>query len=309
MLKPGPQCQCCIAWPRNCCVRGGRAWRIYGAIGDPGIPGNPELSLSNQLLQAAAQLRDQRLYLTPITDLPESLRPRDEAQGYALQSTLNHLLVEAGMGGLVGHKIGCTTPVMQAFLNIPNPCAGRIFGHTVIHRSGSIPRSGFVKVGIECEIAVEIGADLGGDAPAHTRESVAEAVRGVMAAIEIVDDRYRDYRTLGVPTLIADDFFDSGCVLGKPVRDWRALDLAGLTGRTTINGMEAGRGTGALVMGHPLEALAWLANSRARHQLGPIRAGEFVLLGSVVETKWLNAGDEARIEIEQLGELSLSVTA
>jgi 2-keto-4-pentenoate hydratase len=264
--------------------------------------------LSNLLLQAAARLRDQRLHLTPITELPEALRPGDESQGYELQSTLNHLLVEAGMGALVGHKIGCTTPVMQAFLNIPNPCAGRIFGHTVLHRNGRIPRSGFVKVGIECEIAVELGADLGDEGETHTRESVADAVGGVMAAIEIVDDRYQDYRLLGVPTLIADDFFNSGCVLGKPVRDWRRLDLAHLTGRTSINGMEAGRGTGAQVMGHPFEALAWLANSRARHKLGPIKAGEFVLLGSVVETKWLSEGDVARIEIEQLGELSLGVT-
>ena len=258
-------------------------------------------------MQAAARLRDQRLSLTPITDLPEPLRPRDEAEGYALQSTLNHLLVEAGMGQLVGHKIGCTTPVMQAFLNIPNPCAGRIFGQTVIHRSGRIPHSGFVKVGIECEIAVELARNLGG-AATHTRESVAEAVGGVMAAIEIVDDRYADYRTLGVPTLIADDFFDSGCVLGKPVRDWRNLDLSSLRGRTVINGTQVGQGIGRLVMGHPLEALSWLANSRATHNLGPIRAGEFVLLGSVVETKWLNAGDQARVEIEGLGELALSVT-
>jgi 2-keto-4-pentenoate hydratase len=263
--------------------------------------------LSNLLLQAAARLRDQRLFLTPITDLPESLRPRDEAQGYALQSTLNHLLVEAGMGGLVGHKIGCTTPVMQAFLNIPNPCAGRIFGQTVIHRSGRIPHSGFVKLGVECEIAVELGRDLDAAGAPATRESAAAAVGGVMAAIEIVDDRYQDYRTLGVPTLIADDFFDSGCVLGKPVRDWQGLDLPNLGGRTIINGVEAGRGTGALVMGHPLEALAWLANLRAKYHLGPLKAGEFVLLGSVVETKWLKAGDEVRIEIEELGTLSLGV--
>jgi len=265
--------------------------------------------LSNLLLQAAARLRDERLFLTPITELPEAWRPRDEAQGYALQSTLNHLLVEAGMGGLVGHKIGCTTPVMQAFLNIPNPCAGRIFGHTVIHRSGRIPHSGFVKVGVECEIAVELGRDLDATGAPATRESVADAIGGVMAAIEIVDDRYKDYRTLGIPTLIADDFFDSGCVLGKPVRDWRKLDLPNLTGRTAINGVEVGRGTGALVMGHPFEALAWLANLRAKYGLGPVKAGEFVLLGSVVETKWLKAGDEVRIEIEELGELRLGVGA
>jgi 2-oxo-3-hexenedioate decarboxylase/2-keto-4-pentenoate hydratase len=198
---------------------------------------------------------------------------------------------------------------MQAFLNIPNPCAGRIFGQTVIHRSGRIPHSGFVRVGVECEIAVELGRDLDATGAPATRQSVAEAVGGVMAAIEIVDDRYQDYRTIGVPTLIADDFFDSGCVLGKAVRDWRKLDLPNLTGKTIINGVEAGRGTGALVMGHPLEALAWLANLRAKYNLGPIKAGEFVLLGSVVETKWLKAGDEVAIEIEELGTLSLGVDA
>jgi len=261
--------------------------------------------VNDSLEQAATRLRDQRLALQPIDDLPAAWRPRDEAQGYALQARLNLLLVEAGMGELAGHKIGCTTPVMQAFLNIPNPCAGRIFAGTVLRGSGRVPRSGFVRLGIECEIAVELARDIAGGP--HTRESVASAVGGVMAAIEIVDDRYRDYRTLGVPTLIADDFFDSGCVLGESVRDWRQLDLPRLSGATTINGVEVGRGTGALVMGHPFEALAWLANSRARHALGPLREGEFILLGSVVETKWLNAGDRAAVQIEGLGRLALDV--
>jgi 2-keto-4-pentenoate hydratase len=129
-----------------------------------------------------------------------------------------------------------------------------------------------------------------------------------MAAIELVDDRYANFRTLGIPTLIADDFFDSGCLLGELVRDWRKLDLARLAGITYINGVEVGRGTGALVMGHPFEALAWLANTRAKHGLDPLKAGEFVTLGSVVETKWLDAGDEVRVEIDQLGALTLSVT-
>jgi 2-keto-4-pentenoate hydratase len=39
-----------------------------------------------------------------------------------------------------------------------------------------------------------------------------------------------------------------------------------------------------------------------------LKQGEFVLLGSVVETKWLNAGDDARVEVESLGSVSLKVT-
>ncbi|HUF20603.1 MAG TPA: fumarylacetoacetate hydrolase family protein [Burkholderiales bacterium] len=253
-------------------------------------------------------LVSQRLSLTPIEPLPVALRPQNETEAYALQKEVNRLLGEAGLGRQTGHKIGCTTPVMQAFLDIPNPCAGAVFEKAVLHRSGRIPRSGFVKLGIECEIAVDLARDIGPDDAPFTRGSVATAVGAVMAAIEIVDDRYRDYRTLGVPTLIADDFFDSGCVLGDPVTDWKRLDLTRLSGATTINGSEVGRGTGALVMGHPFEALAWLARSRMQHGLGSLKAGEFVLLGSVVETKWLNAGDRARIEIDGLGALELDVS-
>jgi len=263
--------------------------------------------LSAPTLQAATLLLDQRLSLLPVTELPVAIRPQTEGEGYALQRVLNGLLTVAGMGRQVGHKIGCTTPVMQKFLDIPNPCAGVVFEKTVLRRSARVPRSGFVRLGIECEIAVELSRDLAPAGAPIDRESAGKAVGAVMAAIELVDERYENFRTLGVPTLIADDFFNSGCVLGDPVRDWRKLDLARLSGVTYVNGVEAGRGTGALVMGHPLEALAWLANSRAKHGLEPLKAGQFVTLGSVVETRWLNAGDEVRVEIEGLGELTLSV--
>jgi 2-oxo-3-hexenedioate decarboxylase/2-keto-4-pentenoate hydratase len=121
-----------------------------------------------------------------------------------------------------------------------------------------------------------------------------------MAGMEIVDDRYVDYKSLDTPTLIADDFFDAGCVLGEPVAAWRSLDLASLSGVTRINGVEVGRGRGADVMGHPFEALAWLANSLA-HRGRHLRAGEFVFTGSVVETKWVNRGDRVVMQIERLG--------
>ena len=257
--------------------------------------------------RAAGHLVRQRMALTPIEALSPRSRPQDEVQGYALQAEVNRMLGKAGLGRIAGHKIGCTTPVMQAFLAIPNPCAGAIFETTVRHGSATVPRSGFVKLGIECEIAVELGRNIFPSDGPFTCETVAPAVHAVMAAMEIVDDRYRNYGELGVPTLIGDNFFDCGCVLGEPVTDWRGLDLGALVGTTSINGKQAGHGTGGLIMGHPLNALAWLAQSRAARGMG-LKQGEFVLLGSVVETKWLNAGDIARIEIESLGSATLSVT-
>ncbi len=257
--------------------------------------------------RVAGVIVQQRLSLTPIEAVSPRSRPQDEAQGYALQTEVSRLLSKSGLGRVAGHKIGCTTPVMQAFLGIPHPCAGDVFEQTVRHGSATVPRSGFVKLGIECEIAVELARNVFPSDGPFTRENIAPTVHAVMVAMELVDDRYRNYSELGVPTLIADDFFDSGCVLGEPVSHWRDLDLAALSGATYINGKEVGRGNGGLIMGHPLDALAWLARSRAARGMG-LKQGEFVLLGSVVETQWLSAGDHARVEIESLGSVSLRVT-
>jgi 2-oxo-3-hexenedioate decarboxylase/2-keto-4-pentenoate hydratase len=251
--------------------------------------------------RAATILRDQRLARTPIERLPPDCRPRDEPEGYAVQEALHGLLTGAGLGPVAGHKIGCTTPVMQAYLGIQNPCAGGVHAATVHRGEAHVRHRDYVRVGVECEIAVRLGADLGPAGAPFDRTRVALAVEAVLAAMEIVDDRYRDYRTLDVPTLIADDFFNAGCVLGVPVAGWRDVDLPALTGVTRVNGAEVGRGEGRAVMGHPFEALAWLANLRAGFGLA-LRAGEFVLLGSVVETRWVGPGDEAVVAIDGLGE-------
>jgi 2-oxo-3-hexenedioate decarboxylase/2-keto-4-pentenoate hydratase len=252
-------------------------------------------------------LAKQRLSLSPV-NLEADQRPAHEGEAYDLQAQVNAVLAKTWLGMTAGHKIGCTTPVMQKFLGIENPCAGMIFSNTVLGGAGVISRAAYRKLGAECEIVVEIGKDIEPQRHSYTRQSLSAHVGTVMAGIEIVDDRYSDYRTLGVCTLIADNFFNAGCVLGAPVTNWQKLDLSTLAGHMRINDSEVGRGTGATVMGHPFEALAWLANSRSARGQG-LRRGEFVFLGSLVETKWLNAGDTVAIEVEGLGTASLSVTA
>jgi 2-keto-4-pentenoate hydratase len=258
--------------------------------------------------RAAGLLRDQRLARTPIEPLPADCRPATEGDGYRIQHALHDLLADSGLGPIAGHKIGCTTPVMQAFLGIPNPCAGGVHAAAVHQGNAGLHHGDYVRVGAECEIAVRLGTDLGPAGAPFDRARIEPAVDAVLAAMEIVDDRYRDFRTLGVATLIADDFFNAGCVLGPAVTRWRDLDLAALRGVTRVNGAEVGRGVGRAVMGHPLEALAWLANLRARFGLG-LRAGEFVLLGSVVETRWVGRGDEVAVEIEGLGAVRAAFSA
>ena len=153
------------------------------------------------------------------------------------------------------------TSVAAGTSNIPHPAAGGILAEN-IHQSGvRLPFANFRQVGIECETAFELGQDLPADSAPWTRDQVAGRVAACMAAIEVVDNRYGDFKAVGAPTLIADDFFQAAVVLGQRFENWRDVDLAGLSAATFIDGRELGRGRGADVMGHPLEPLAWLANT------------------------------------------------
>jgi 2-keto-4-pentenoate hydratase len=172
-----------------------------------------------------------------------------------------------------------------------------------VHDSGvKLAASDYVRVGVECEIAVKLARDLLPPEQPFTAEWMGEAVEAYYPAIEIVDDRYVKWETLGAPTLVADDFFAAACVLGQPVARSRAPDLLKVTGHAIINGKEEGRGTGADVLGHPHQALAWLANHLVTEGRG-LHAGQVVLTGSLVKTVWLNAGDHVRMELDGLGEV------
>jgi 2-keto-4-pentenoate hydratase len=258
---------------------------------------------SQALNRAASILSSGRLEHTKLGHLSEAHRPRNEAEAYQLQAAVRRHLSVAGYGEPVGRKIGCTTTVMQEYLKIPNPCAGLVYAPTVRERAGEFDFSSFLRVGVECEIVVQLADDLPASGAPYTRFTVSPDVQAVMCGIEVVDDRWVDYRSMDVATLIADDFFGAGCVLGKPVTAWHELELESLTGSMSINGVQVGSGVGGDIMGHPMEALAWLANTAVLHGI-PLEAGEFVFLGSIVETKWLKPGDLVEIEISGLGSAS-----
>lgn len=236
--------------------------------------------------------------------LPQDCAPEDEADGYAIQSALHAWLTDAGSGGLVGYKVGSTTPVMQEILGIPHPASGGVMAKNVYRGEAAFDSGTFQNVGIECEIAVRISSDTDAGRTDHDRSSIAEHVGACMAAMEIVDNRYGDFKTASVPVMIADDFFHAACVLGPEIEGWNDLNLAALEGRIVIDGATVGTGLGSAVMGHPLEAVAWLANALAARG-GKLSSGQFVLCGSFVAVHWLDAhSTEAVIDVAGLGTTS-----
>ena len=96
-------------------------------------------------------------------------------------------------------------------------------------------------------------------------------------------------------------------VLGAPVTDSAVLDLAQMTACLSINVRAIGNGKGGDVMGHPLNALAWLAGKLAAVGT-PLRQGMIVMTGSMVPIQYPIAGDRVLVDISGLGTGELAVT-
>jgi 2-keto-4-pentenoate hydratase len=257
----------------------------------------------DNILAAAKTIAAARRNRTALTSLAE-IAPPDEAAGYRIQRAVHDLLLPQ-FGAMVGYKIGCTSAVMQQYLGIPHPCAGGVFAKGVYDSGVTLRAKDFVRVGVECEIAVRLARDLPASQAPFTADTVAQAIEAYHPAIEIVDDRYEDWQTIGAPTLVADDFFAAGCVLGPAVARSAAPDLLEVTGCAIVNGIEVSRGTGADVLGHPHHALAWLANHLAAEGRG-LHAGQIVLTGSLVKTLWLSAGDGVTMDLSRLGKVTVT---
>lgn len=234
---------------------------------------------------------------------PAAHRPSALPDAYDVQKAWAASFEDGTRGALAGYKIALTTPVMQQLLGFDQPCIGPVFEKSLHQSPAALDFGAFGKPGLECEIAVRLGTDL--DGGPYDRESVADAVDVCMAAIEIVDDQNADYDAVDAHTLIASGAWNGGCVLSAPVSDWRNLDLREVAGTLVINGADIETGKGADVMGHPFEALAFVANTLAG-QDRPLRRGMIVMTGSLVGTKWANQGDEVTVRMSGLGEATAS---
>ncbi len=223
---------------------------------------------------------------------------------YAVQREYVRRQMEARGVGVAGYKIGLTSKRMQDMCGIDSPVAGIVLQDRV-HLSGkSLMSSAYGRLGLEFEIAVRLGRDLRTDGAALELADVADAVDGVSAAIEIVDDRNADYGTLDALSLIADNAWNAGIVLGTFVGAWP--DLASIEGVACADGKAVDRGFGRDVLGHPFNSVAWLASHLAATG-SALRAGDIVMTGNLVTTKFPDRSTVYHFDVIDLGQVEVAI--
>lgn len=220
------------------------------------------------------------------------------ADGYAVQRVLR-----AGAGPLVGWKLGVTSRAKQAQVGVDAPVYGFLPASGALAPGRPLDTSPLIQPRCEPEIVFALGRDLAG--PDVTAADVLAATSGVAVGVEVLDSRYRDYRFTAADA-VADNTSAARFVVGPPVPP-AGIDLRLVGVVLQRNGEVVATAAGAAVLGHPAEAVAWLARALAAEDAG-LRAGELVLSGGLTAAVPVGPGDTVVAAVDRLGTLELAVT-
>jgi 2-keto-4-pentenoate hydratase len=248
---------------------------------------------------ALYEARRSRQPIEPFTDAEPDLGMAD---GYAIAKLLTGMLVADG-DTVIGYKVGLTSKPMQQMIGVDSPDHGPVLGSTVYTDGDAVSLSEFIQPKIEAEIAFVLESALRG--PGVTVERVRGAIAGTVAAMEIVDSRFADWR-IRLADTVADLASNGAVALSSQL-----VPLAGLDPRLigmvfTRSGELVDTAAGAAALGDPVGVVAWLANTLGEMGAG-LEAGHIVMTGALHAAVPMRAGDVFLAEFDRLGSVSVRV--
>lgn len=253
-----------------------------------------------QARQFADQLYDARGTRAPIEPFTDALPGLGMEDGYAIQQHLVARLLADGES-IVGYKLGLTSLPMQKLLGVDSPDFGPVFASGVFRDGAVLPVDRFIAPRVEAEIGVILSSDLSG--PHCTPAQALAATAGLVAAVEIVDSRIRDWR-IKLADTVADLASNGAIALSSLVVPVDGFDPRLLGMVFTRNGEVVATGAGAAALGDPLAAVAWLANTLAPMGV-TLPAGSVIMTGALHAMVPVAPGDVFRADFDRLGPITI----
>lgn len=271
------------------------------------MPTHPPPAWSGALAAAQELLRQQHAR-EGFHALPPSLAPVCVEQAYAAQDAFVQLQAAQRHTHVGGYKIAITTPAMRSFVGFDDAISGCVLADSVFASGHRLQAAAYQHLIVEFELALQFGQDLPEREDDWDRHSILPYLDCAYPSLEIADDRFADYALLkkGFFSLVAENAWNHGVVVGSAIaaKDFEALWQTQAT--AFINGQAIGQGHSSDVMGHPLIALAWIANHR-RQRGQRFKAGDWVTTGSWVASQFPLAGQTLRFEMPGLADVTLVV--
>lgn len=256
-----------------------------------------------QIDRASALLARARAETKLLEAIPEDVRPRTIGEAYAIQDRLAERLGRRTRGWFCA----CTNAEIQAMLGLAEPYYARLFEDFVLKSPAVLDAARFPPIAIECEFGFALDRNLPPRGAPYGRPEVEAAVSSVSPTIEVVAGYLKEWPRQDVFSVIADNGTDGALIVGKPVADWRGIDLKRLAVTLRVDGEIVRTGQGSNVLGDPMDAFVWLVNARARDGDG-LQAGHVHNTGTATGLYWAKPGEDVEADFGPLGTVKLTLT-
>ena len=242
-----------------------------------------------------------RVPIAPLTAVHSGCDTRD---AYRVASFVTEAKLRSGRS-ILGYKIGLTSAVMRELAGADEPDYGALFDDWFVAPDGVIPAEELNRASVEAELAFVLAAPLRG--PGVTAADVIAATESVRPALEIVDSRYT---TRGPGPVVVDSIADAAwcgrVVISETAHRLDDFDIETVACALLINGEKVADGVSSAVMGNPVTAVAWLANTLGGFGV-EMKPGHVVLSGSFLRAMPIAAGDEIHADFAGFGGVGVRV--
>jgi len=215
------------------------------------------------------------------------------------RTRFNHAL-QAYLGEPVGYKAGLTNAAVQQRFRYNSPVRGTLYAPMLLQSGATVPAAFGARGVFEADLLVRVSKAAINRAT--TPAQVLQAIDQVIPFIELPDLLVTKPTELDGPAIMAINVGARLGVMGAPIPVAGDTTLAdSLRDMQVIvrgNGAELDRGRGSDVLGHPLNAVIWLAGDLADNGLA-LRPGDLVSLGSF--SRLLPPAPGLAVAIEYLG--------
>ncbi len=226
----------------------------------------------------AGQLAADWLAMRPARGLSKDMSV-DDAQ--CLRQALVDELGKS-QGRIVGYKAGLTNKAVQQRFGYPAPVRGMLFEKMLLADGAEVAAKFGARPVFEADLVVEVKDE--GINQAKTPAEVLRHVAKIYPFIELPDLVVAEGEPLNGPIITAINVGARLGVLGKPLAPDAAPGMLDALEKMMVvmrdqDGKELGKGPGAAILGHPLNAVVWLAEDLAKSG-GKLRTGDLLSLGS-----------------------------
>ena len=210
--------------------------------------------------------------------------------------------LEASDNRIIGYKAGLTNAQVQARFGVSSPVRGVLLEQMMLKDGAEVPAAFGARPVFEADLLVEVTGEVLPEV--KTPAGVLRTLVRVMPFIELPDLGVAEGEKLSAPLIT---FLNVGArlgVVGKPVpvEATQAFADALMNMRVVVidqDGKELARGSGAAILGHPLNAVIWLHEDLARGRV-QLKKGNVLSLGSFTPPLTPKAGTTVTVRYEGL---------